>query len=275
MTNLPPVDWQRLEFTCSHEADRLPKPDQQADEWYVRANELYKYGIKRDDDIALKQSVELLMKASERGHVKAMNNLSKSFLDGDGIAQSDAKAVEWVEELIKRNIGMGYYQMGVFLQQGIGVKQDRKAALTYFRKAADLGNAQGQVVSGKKISEAVAQSSAEEKERGFAIGRAMLTCALEQGLAEAGYELGFQYAGFEKKPVEALQAFQAAAKLGHHQSLWTLHTIFEVGDYGVAKDQRRAACYKRLSDESDEDKTKKFPNINIICPLPPQKMPGT
>ena len=178
MTNLPPVDWQRLEFTCSHEADRLPKPDQQADEWYVRANELYRYGIKRDDESALKQSVELLMKASELGHVKAMNNLSKSYLDGDGIAQSDAKAVAWIEELIKRNIGMGYYQMGVFLQQGIGVKQDRKAALTYFRKAADLGNAQGQVVSGKKISEAVAQSSAEEKERGFAISRAMLQIML-------------------------------------------------------------------------------------------------
>ena len=43
----------------------------------------------------------------------------------------------------------------------------------------------------------------------------------------------------------------------------------------LAKDEVRAACYKILSDESDEDKTKKFSNINIICPLPPQKMPGT
>lgn len=274
MTTLPPVDWQRLEFKCSHEADRLPKPDAQADEWYVRANELFGYGIKRDDQIALKQSVEFLLKASERGHVKAMNNLSKSYLDGDGVAQSDAKAVEWVEELIKRDIGMGYYQMGVFLQQGIGVKQDRKAALTYFRKAADLGNAQGQVVSGKKISEAVAQSAADEKERGFAIARAMLQCALEQGFAEAGYELGFQYAGFENKPAEALRAFQAAAKLGHNQSLFTLRTIFRDGEYGVAKDEVRAACYKRLSDESDADKTKKFPNIDKICPLPPLKIPG-
>ncbi len=274
MTTLPAVNWQRLEFNCSHEADRLPKPDSQADEWYVRANELYKYGIKRDDAIALKQSVELLMKASERGHVKAMNNLSKSYLEGDGIAQSDAKAVEWVEELIKRNIGMGYYQMGVFLQQGIGVKEDRKAALTYFRKAADLGNAQGQVVSGKKISEAVAQSPAEEKERGFAIGRAMLTCALDQGLAEAGYELAHQYANFEKKSAEALVAFQAAGRLGHHQSLFELYSIFADGEYGVPKDATRAACYKRLSDESDEDKTKKFPNIDVICPLPPQRMPS-
>ena len=271
MTTLPPVDWQRLEFTCTHEADRLPKPDQQAEEWYVRANELYKYGIRRDDELALKQSVELLMKASERGHVKAMNNLSKSYLDGDGVAQSDAKAVAWAEELIKRDAGMGYYQMGVFLQQGIGVKQDRKAALAYFRKAADLGNAQGQVVAGDKILEAVAQTA--DRERGFAIGTAMLRCALDQGSGEAGYKLGYHYS--RKDAVLALQAFQAAAKLGHNQSLFTLRSIFADGEYGIAKDATRAACYKRLSDESDEDKTKKFPNINIICPLPPQKMPGT
>ena len=70
-------------------------------------------------------------------------------------------------------------------------------------------------------------------------------------------------------------AFQAAAKLGHNQSLFTLRSIFFTGSIRRAKDEVRAACYKRLSDESDEDKTKKFPNINIVCPLPPQKMPGT
>jgi len=127
-----------------------------------------------------------------------MNNLVTSYLDGDGVKQSDAKAVEWAEELIKRNISMGYYHMGVFLEQGVGVKQDRKAALTYMRKAADLGNAQGQLVSGDKIRQAVAQSPAEEKASGFAIGVAMLRCALQQGISDAGYSLGRHFTNYEE-----------------------------------------------------------------------------
>ncbi|MBC7993272.1 MAG: sel1 repeat family protein [Rhizobacter sp.] len=269
----PSVDWTALEFACAHEADLLTKPDPEADEWYRQGNANYKAGIKTDNQELLRRAIELLHKAAERGHVKAMNNLVTSYLDGDGVKQSDAKAVEWAEELIKRNIGMGYYHMGVFLEQGVGVKQDRKAALTYMRKAADLGNAQGQLVSGDKIRKAVAQSLPEEKVRGFAIGVAMLRCALQQGLSEAGYSLGRHFTNYEEDAAAALDAYQAAAKLGHNQSLFTLQTIFGEGKYGVAKDEVRAACYKRLSDESDEDKTKKFPDIDKICPLPPKPMP--
>lgn len=274
MTNLA-VDWKALEFTCVHEADRLPRPDSQADEWYQLANAQYKAGIKTDSESMLARAVELLLMAAERGHVKAMNNLVTSYLDGDGVKQSDAKAVEWAEELIKRDSGMGYYHMAVFLEQGIGVRQDRKAALAYFRKAADLGNAQGQLVSGDKIRKAVAQSPEEEKLRGFAIGKSMLQCALAQGLADAGYSLARHYANFEENPVQALEAYQAAARLGHNQSLWELRSRFERGENGVSKDEVRAACYERLWQESQADKTKKFPDIDKICPLPPKPMPRT
>ena len=269
--NTPAINWESLEFTCAHEAKLLPKPDPQAEEWYKKANELYKAGNKTGDENLLHGSFVLMLRAAELGHVKAMNNVVVDYLDGDGVKTDESKAVEWVEKLIERNIGMGYYHMGVFLEQGIGVKQDRKAALAYFRKAADLGNAQGQLTVGDKIIAAVARTP--DRERGFAIGTAMLKCSLAQGRSDAGYSLAKHYQIMEKNMPLALEAFQAAARLGHNQSLFTLKKIFQEGRDGVAKDEARAACYQRLSDESDADKTKTFPNIDRICPLPPKSMP--
>jgi TPR repeat protein len=268
--NTPAVNWEALEFTCVYEENILPKSDPEVDKWYKMANASYKAGVKMKNENLLRESFELMLRAAERGHVKAMNNLVLAYLDGDGVKVNEGKAVEWTEKLIEKNIGMGYYHMGVFLQQGIGVKQDRKAALEYFRKAADLGNAQGQLMVGNEIRRAAAQTS--NREKGFSIGTSMLRCALTQGLADAGRSLGFHYLA-EKNIDEALKAFQNAARLGHNQSLFTLMSIFEEGKYGIAKDEARAACYRRLSDESDADKTKTFPDIDRICPLPPKPMP--
>lgn len=269
----PASSLELLAFECRHEADHLPVPDPEADEWYRQANKLYRAGIEKSLAAPLAESVALLQRAAERGHVKAMNNLVLAYMRGEGVKQSDSKAVDWAERLIKMDIGMGYYHMGVFLQQGIGVRTDRKAALTYFRKAADLGNAQGQLVTGDKLARSVAQT--QEKEHGFLIARTMLQCALDQGLAEAGHTLGLHYKISEEKGLEAGRAYQAAARLGHRQSLWALHMLFSEGSTGLNADPVRAACYQRLFEENTEDKTKRFPDLDKICPLPPAPMPAS
>lgn len=269
----PLVNWQAMSFTCRHEKDLLPLPDSEAETLYQEANALYRLGMTQGRSADLANSVKLLKLAADRGHAKAMNNLVLAYLNGEGVKQSDSEAVAWAERLAERNIGMGYYHLGVFLEQGIGVKTDGKAALTYFRKAADLGNAQGQLVVGKKFAEAVVQGP--EREAGFQITRMMLQCALDQSLAEAGYELGMHLRVFEKKIPEALIAFQAAGKLGHSQALWALHTLFEEGAAGLSPDPVRAVCYARLSEEANADRAKSFPNLDKICPLPPRPMPSS
>jgi TPR repeat protein len=263
------VDWKALEFKCVHEDDLTPKMDEETEEWYRQGNSTYKVGIQKDSSELLRQSFELLMKAANRGHIKAMNNIVLAYLNGEGVKQSDAKAVEWAEQMVKAKSGRGHYHMGTFLQQGIGVKQDRAAALSYFRKAADLGNAQGQLISGDKLIGAVSQTP--DRSRGYPIGEAMLSCALSQGNAEAGYKLGHHFLSTDVG--RALEGFQAAGKLGHQQSLFELQQMFLDGEYGLAKDEVRAACYGLLSDESREDKAKRFPDLDKICPLPPKPMP--
>jgi uncharacterized protein len=269
------IDWKSLEFVCKTEQHTKYKDTDEAEQWYRTANRYYKVGSDKD----LIESVKYLQKAADQGHVKAMNNLVLAYLNGDGIEQSDKMAVRWAEQMIKAESGSGYYHMGTFLEQGTGVKQDRKAALSYFRKAADLGNDQGQLAVGEKMLSAFypPEVSKADKDKGYAIATSMLQCALNQGLGEAGYKLGLHYSG-ESMTNQSMLAMQAAGKLGHLNSLYWLHSGFRDGPEsttkdGLIKDTQRAACYYKLVNEIREDKTKRFPNLDKICPLPPKPMP--
>ena len=101
----------------------------------------------------------------------------------------------------------------------------------------------------------------------------MLACALSQGVGDAGYQLGAYYAVASEDTGASLRAFQEAAKLGNPGSLFWLSSAFREGTYGVPKDERRGACYEALWRQSKEDKKKKFPDLDLICPLPPKPMP--
>lgn len=264
------IDWKALEFTCVHQKDIWPQVDNEADEWFQKARKLQKAGNERNDE----EIAALYHKAAERNHFKAINNLIPMYLRGEGVEPSEAKAVELAERLMNMNIGGGYYHMGVFLEQGIGVKQDRPASLAYFRKAADLGNDQGQEVVGDKMM--LNFYLTPMKDKMVEIGRQMLECSLGQGHAPAGHKLGMFYASEASKEdhEKALRYFQQAGKLGYPDSLFYLYDLFENGELGFAKDPARAACYYKLRQEVREDKSKRYPNLDDLCPLPPAPMPG-
>lgn len=270
MSDVKNINWQDLEFTCTQEKNLLPKPDPEAEQWFQESRRLYKTHPP-GNDIFEKQILKLLLQAAERNHAKALNNLVVMYSQADGVDADEAKAVDYAERLVKMNVGMGFYHMGVFLEQGIGVEQDRKAALVYFRKAADLGNAQGQLVVGKKMITEFLLTPMRDK--AVPIGVKMLECSLAQGHAPAGEQLGWHYAISESNIEKSLAYFQKAGALGHSESLFHLYKVFEKGEDGIAKDPQRAACYKDLDEILDADKTKRFPNIDKLCPLPPKPMP--
>ncbi|WP_425326540.1 hypothetical protein [Serratia marcescens] len=68
-----------------------------------------------------------------------------------------------------------YYQMGIFLSQGIGVKQDKKAALAYFHRSADLGSPYGRLVSGEELLTAFSGEPEPIRSKGKALGK-KFTC---------------------------------------------------------------------------------------------------
>ncbi|MDG3821175.1 sel1 repeat family protein [Pseudomonas aeruginosa] len=260
---LQPVDWKSLHFACTQEQN--PPIDSDSDVLFKEARELERLNSEVND----KRMVSLYQRAADRGHYKAMLNLAALYSRGTVVPRDEGKAVDLVERALKLNAPHAFYTMGVMLQQGIGVKQDDATALSYFRRAADLGNRYGQQATGEEIRDAFIKSPEPERSRGYAIAVQMLECALSQGLAEAGDTLGWHYQEFDVDMEKSLKYFQKAASLGHKDSLFHLYSMFRNGEDGVAKDSKRADCYFELRKQLIADPKKRFPDIDRLCPLPP------
>ncbi|WJV25553.1 MULTISPECIES: tetratricopeptide repeat protein [Pseudomonas] len=261
---LPVPDWKTLQFTCTKEQN--PPLDPDADKLFLKARELEKKNNQANDRAML----ELYQEAADKGHHKAMLNLAGLYIRGTGVPKDERRAVDFVEKALRLNSPHAFYLMGVMLQQGIGVKKDEKSALSYFRRSADLGNRYGQQAAGEAIRDAFIQQPEPNRSRGYTIAVQRMECALGQDLAEAGYALGLHFLTIERDVSRALESFQRGAALGHEKSLYMLYSTFKEGSNGVEKDPRRAACYDKRWAEAQAEPGKKFPDIDRLCPLPPQ-----
>jgi len=185
------------------------------------------------------------------------------------VPRDAGKAVDLVERGLRLNAPHAYYLMGVMLQQGIGVREDRAASLAYFRKAADLGNKYGQWTIGEQLFKVFARAGEPARSRARAIAVQMLECSLNQGWAEAGHELGLEHLIVDKDTHAGLRYLQRAGALGLSKSLYSLHSIFNLGEFGLEKDPKRAACYDELWRAARADPNLRLPDLDTRCPLPP------
>ncbi len=181
---------------------------------------VYRDGIGVETDQA--EAHAWFLKAAEAGHAWAQFSAGKNYLEGAGVEQDLAEAERWSEKAAEQNIpnavrilgvieytrhrntgnmeqarraadwmrkaaGMGdataQYNLGVFYQNGIGVRKDEAEAVRWFRKAADNGDGSGQLALGRcyLAGKGVAQDYGE--------ARRWLTAALESGEDAAQGEL--------------------------------------------------------------------------------------
>lgn len=256
------IDWNALQFTCNKAQE--PPFDEESDRLFQRARALERADNPANDT----EMIHLYQQAAKFNHYKAILNLARLYARGTGVKVDERKAVDLVEKAMKMQSAHAYYTMGVMLHQGIGVREDRIAALRYFRRSADMGNPYGQQVTGEDIRDAFVKQTESNKRKGYLIAVQMLECSLSQGLAESGYKLGLHFLVIEKDKAKALEYFQKAVVFGHEKSLYMLYSIFNDEEDGIAKDPLRAACYNRRWKELKSDPNKQFPNIDQLCPLP-------
>lgn len=260
--NIRNINWDALQFSCNTEQN--PPFDEESDAWFQHARALEKV----DDEHNDAEMIRLYQQASERGHYKAMLNLAILYAYGPRIKINRRKAIDLIEKAMKMQSAHAYYLMGIMLEEGVGVKTDKIAAQSYFRKSADMGNKYGQLVTGEAIRNAVAQQNKTTRQHGFIIAVQMLDCSLSQGYADAGYSLGLHYEVFEEDIEKSLQYFQKAAALGHPVSIYSLISIFKNGKYPIGKDTEKMACYDRIWDLLDAEPKRTFPELDQLCPLP-------
>jgi TPR repeat protein len=266
-----------IAFTCTHEKERIPARDPEAEQLYQHARWLRQANLLKEDPAAFPPIERLLRIATAYGHDKA--NLALRDLLKRGQAQSSnpiKESVDMVEDLIARGIPGGYYDMGQYLMESYGVVGDADLALRYYRKAADLGSPHAQFLIGDKLTDA-----RKHPPHIVDIGLQMYKCAAEQGHGEAALDLGVYI--YEEKPLEAMNAYHLGIKAGNAQSASRMALGFsltdpkEFGYLGQSQaDPERERRYETLASflSKYEYRDPKVPELDEIVPLPPAKLPA-
>ena len=273
MPDLPDVQ-SNLAFTCAYEKDAIPKRDPEADQLYAHARWLKKNNLLKPEPLVYPTIERLVRIATAYGHDKA--NLELRDMLGEGTAHSEdivKETLDLTDELIKRGIPGGYFDMGLYLERGYGMKQDKDLALKYYRRSADMGSPDGQYV----VAELLAPiNNAPE------VAVQMWRCAAEQGHATAGLSLGIRLKNKDRRD-QALQAFQLGVKAGEDTSASFLKKGFngtgekdEMYYLGQIKDEERARRYDIIGRflGAYSYLSPKVPEIDAIVPLPPAKLPS-
>jgi hypothetical protein len=263
------VAFQRLEFECIKEIDKLPELDSDAQILYNYAVQLTQAsGPKKFD-----QAARYFRVAAAFGHYRAATRLQG--LLSQGLTSSPRPAretINLVEELMARNIPGAFYDMGHYLELGYGVRQDVEAARYYFRRAADLGNPEGLYYVGESLARIKGAGE---------VAYLMMRCAMEQGhrAASIRYATDRRVQGdFEN----AVQGYQAAISVGDSTAAMGLKYSFlgpgqksSLYDLGLAEDKERSRRYGLIVIflRRYEHLGAKVPDIDQIVPLPPAKVP--
>ena len=248
-----------FEFECARQADYLPSLDKDADELFMQARRAEVTPGNTDEE----NISGLYQLAADKGHWKAMHNLSRRYLDGIGVPTDSGKALDLTEKLIEMNVPIGYYNMAVLLERGRGVHQDIKAAWQYLHKAASMGEPNALVRIGQHYGYDLPREDQEDDK-----AAAYYACAAQQNSA-IGYK---EYASWlkivDKDYPKSAYYYLLAAGGGDLRASLFIMQIFRDGELGFERDRVLASKLERVLDRIDKDPLYKLPNIAERYPLP-------
>ncbi|EIM19042.1 MULTISPECIES: tetratricopeptide repeat protein [Pseudomonas] len=248
------------DFKCAHEKDTAPPLDQQADQWFKQARSISKERLPDWPKVA-----QLYQQAVEKNHWKAMHNLAELYLRGDGVPKDTNKAIDLYLDMVKLEVPLGYYDMSVMTQRGVGVVRSEKDAMMYLLKAGDIGSPLAQVRLGNIYIY-------DLKKRD--LGVSYLRCAAHQNDASANYELAEYYEIVDKNYPVAMHYYQQAAALGERKGAMAIERVFKDGEFSYQKDKKTEDAYYKVSREIAKNPDLRFPNLAKDYPLPPNPVQG-
>ncbi|GAB5363309.1 hypothetical protein AAMO2058_000872200 [Amorphochlora amoebiformis] len=132
-----------------------------------------------------KRAAECYLRGAEQGHTAAMNNIGCAYFGGyEGLEEDKDEAFYWISKAVKQsNERDGLAGMAACYHYAVGVKEDHKAAFTYYKKAAEAGDAAAMAELGRCY------------QRGLGLRRKFFTDAAKwyQASADLGCTQGLLY----------------------------------------------------------------------------------
>ena len=170
-----------------------------------------------------------------------------------GVPQDYKEAVRWYKLAADQGHASAQYNLGLMYATGQGVPQDYKEALRWYKLAADQGHASAQYNLGYMYD------SGDGVPKDAVQAVSWYRKAAEQGLASAQSNLGVMYAEGEGVPKDAVQAvswYRKAAEQGLARAQSNLGAMYSRGE-GVPKDLVTAYMWRNLAAAQGDETGKK------------------
>jgi len=269
-------------FTCALQDPQLPSIDAQADAWFMQSRTLESPSVPYGDE-DYKQIVQLTQRATARNHWKATLNLASLYVDKIDPKHEREDAVLLVEQAMKLGSPAAYDRMGTYFMNGTGVRQDSTRAYAFWQKAARMGSPEAMGFLGDKLNAAY-DSSSGTWWANRPVAATMLACSVGQGNGDAARSLAARLrlhpnrkATADEKQ-KALHALQQGTRLGCQSCAVELVQEFrepiDLEDMLVSNiDRDRSQRYFILANALDFDRSRRFPNLDKVVPLPPADLP--
>ncbi|MFM8887062.1 MAG: tetratricopeptide repeat protein, partial [Chthoniobacterales bacterium] len=189
-----------------------------------------KLGMKyvMQDDIALMgEGLFWLNAAADQNDAEALRVLSALSSQGRGVDQSEKEAYKYMRRAADLGSPEAQYELAMMLAKGIGRPRDTGAALIWARKAAEQGNINAQMYVGRELIASIEQERKNE-------GAAFLQKAAEAGQAQAALFLAGVFSagqfGLAKDEKRAEQLLLPAAEQGNADCQFMLASLYQNGE---------------------------------------------
>ena len=245
------------------------------------AHDTLEQGLKHYLDQRCVEAESQLHASAKRGNGLAAHYLAQMYMNGKGVKQDDAKALEWALVGAKLGNAQAQNDVGFLFGTGRGTKKDEEQALRRYTSAADQGNAMaaynvGLYYASGRGARTDPQKAVDYYRRAYELGYAPAANALgdmyrfgrgvglhinraaqwdrlaaDQGEANASNSLGFFYAtgqGVQAEDRRAVELYRHAAELNDASALNNLDYRYETGRRVPVDLNLALALYKRAAD---------------------------
>jgi hypothetical protein len=273
--------------TCGRWKDHMPRErDPEAYRLYIRARTFWRSRVEfeftREELLSILTDVKL---AADKGDWGARALLAHFHLHGLGhldtnkvLDSEPEKGVQIARQAIAAGQAWGYYDLGVAHEHGYGgAAMDEAISWAYYRKAAELGSPDAQMVL----------ANAYEKAKRDQDAMYLRLCAYKQGHGPAAMFLG-RDAELSHDFPQAIRYYQDGIQFGNEEAAAALMLFFHIENWDffnvedlnklraldLKPDPERKARYKAIKNALELNPDLRLNLINKVLPLPPAELPS-
>jgi hypothetical protein len=278
LTDPPPV--------CGRWRDHMPRQrDPEAYRLYIKARNFWRsrkeFEFKREELMGILADVRL---AAEKDDWGARALLAHFYFRGLGHLDTNKvldpepeKGVQILRQAVAAGQAWGYYDLGVAHQYGYGgAAMDEAISWAYYRRAAELGSPDAQMV--------LAEAYEGAKRRDDALNLRM--CAYKQEHGPAAMFLG-RDAKLDGDFTQALKYYQDGTRFGNEEAAaalmlffgvrrWNSYTAEEMSklrELQLKPDPERERRYQEIDNALELNPDLRLKLLDKVLPLPPAELP--